>query len=69
MVVAVLDNQACQVVVGHQLGQFSGEVQAAVLGILRYPSPSSMAYVKRLTVVVEAMVNAVQGFLTAVMVS
>jgi hypothetical protein len=43
--------------------------QAAVLGILRYPSPSSMAYVKRLTVVVEAMVNAVQGFLTAVMVS
>ena len=54
MVVAVLDNQA------------------AVLGILRYPSPSSMAYVKRLTVVVEvveAMVNAVQGFLAAVMES
>jgi len=41
--------------------------QAAVLGILRYPSPSSMAYVKRLTVVVEAMVKAVQGFLAAVM--
>jgi hypothetical protein len=41
--------------------------QAAVLGILRYPSPSSMAYVKILMVVVEAMVKAVQGFLAAVM--
>ena len=41
--------------------------QAAVLGMLRYPSPSSMAYVKILTVVVEAMVEAVQGFLAVVM--
>jgi hypothetical protein len=43
--------------------------QAAVLGILRYPSPSSMAYVKSLMVVVEPMVNAVQGNLAVAMES